>query len=50
MLPIFHGDLVCLMIFGRRVVTYVCLVNFYLFNGAIEIEFLTTFQLHLYIF
>jgi hypothetical protein len=36
--------------FWQGVVTYVCLVIFYFFNGAIEIESLTTFQLHPYIF
>jgi hypothetical protein len=49
-LPILHGDLVCFNIFSKRVVTFVCLVSFYFFNGAIEIECLTTFQLHPYIF
>jgi hypothetical protein len=49
MLPILHGNLVCLSIFGKGVVPYVCLVSFYFFNGAIEIESLTTFQLHAYI-
>jgi hypothetical protein len=50
MLLILHNDLVCLNIFGRGVVTYVCLVNFYFFNGVIEIESLTIFQLHYYSF
>jgi hypothetical protein len=48
--PILHGDLVCLSIFGGGVVTYVCLVSFYIFNGVVETESLITFQLHLYIF
>jgi hypothetical protein len=50
MLPIFHGNLISLSIFGGGVVTYVCLVSFYFFNGVIEIESLITFQLHLFIF
>jgi hypothetical protein len=50
MLPIPHGNLVCLNIFGWGVVTYVCLISFYFFNVAIETEYLTTFQLHPYIF
>jgi hypothetical protein len=50
MLPIFHGNLMCLNIFGKGVVPYVCLISFYFFNGAIETESLITFQLHPYIF
>lgn len=50
MLPILHGNLVCLNIFGGGVITYVCLVSSYFFNGAIETKSLTTFQLHPYIF
>ncbi len=50
MQPIFHGDLVCLNIFGGGVVTYVCMVSYCFFNGAVETESLTTFQLHPSIF
>ncbi len=35
---------------ARGLVTYVCLVSFYFFNGAIETECLTTFQLLPHIF
>jgi hypothetical protein len=44
MLPIFHGDLVFLSIFGKGVVPYVYLVGLYFFNGVIEIESLATFN------
>ncbi len=43
MLPILHGNLICLSIFGSGVVTYVCMVSYYFFNGAIETKSLTTF-------
>jgi hypothetical protein len=50
MLPMFHGDLASLIIFRRGVVTYVCMVSFYFFNGIIEVESLITFHLYPYIF
>lgn len=49
-LLILHGDPICLRIFYKGVVTYVCQVSFYFFNGVVETKSLITIQLHPYIF